>query len=156
MASGSLGGSTTYLCQRKRGQWPGQPSRNTHQGQGRPHLPRTEVDQAQGPQLPTPIKYFLLMKPSRGPLDTPTRTSPGSQGAAQHMLHVPIAASGEGVHAPAKLPCHLWTRDPSASLATQGPGQGGQRNRQGQLGFLMGWAGSAQGCPHPGHPSLSL
>lgn len=43
------------------------------------------------------------------------------------MLHVPIAASGEGVHTPTKLPRHLRTRDPSASAATPGPGQGGER-----------------------------
>lgn len=42
------------------------------------------------------------------------------------MFHVPIAAAGEGVHAPTELPRHLWTWDPSASLATQGPAKEGR------------------------------
>lgn len=72
-------------------------------------------------------------KPRGGPLDT-RRASPGRQGAAQHVLHVPIAAAGEGVHTPTELPRHLWTWDPSASLASQGlakEGRGTGRDSRG-------------------------
>lgn len=74
----------------------------------------------------------------------PTQASPGSQGAAQHMLHVPIAASGERIHAPTKLPRHLRTRGPSASMATQGPAHRGQRDSWGSS-----WVGQGQRSGSP-------
>lgn len=91
-------------------------------------------------------------KPRGGPLDT-RRASPGRQGAAQHVLHVPIAAAGEGVHTPTELPRHLWTWDPSASLASQGlakEGRGTGRDSRGSA--EVSWAGLAQGCPQPRSP----
>lgn len=130
-ASGSRGGSTTYLHQGQRGQWPGQPSLNTDfKGRASPTC--------QGQKWTRVRVHSCPPRTQQRPPQQPTQASPRSQGATQHMLHVPIAASSEGVHAPTELPCHLWTQDPSASLTTQGLGQGGQRDRQRQLGFQTG------------------
>lgn len=127
--SGSRGASTTYLYQGHRGQWPERLGLNTH--------PKSRTGPTCQGQKWTRLRVCRCPpQPQQRAPQHPARASPGCQGAAQHMFHVPIAASSEGVHAPSELPRHLWTWAPLSQPGTQDPG--GQGAEQGELRLLRG------------------
>lgn len=125
----AAGAAPPHTCTRAENQWPGRPRLNARRGEGPPGQSRLDG----------------------------LRASPGRQGAAQHMLHVPVAAAGEGVHAPTELPCHLWIWNPSAGLATQGPAKEGRMTRRDSR-VPQRSVGQRQprGVPHLGHQDLPL